>query len=435
MALGLIIALIVLVLLTVPVGAIVVVMGMMLAEVSGRSRFIGVIGEIFWEQGNGFILLSVPLFILLGEIMLRSGIATRMYSAVAKWTSWLPGGLMHANIGASALFAATSGSSVATVATIGTVAYPEIKKRGYHEGIFLGSLAAGGTLGILIPPSVAMIIYGVMTNTSVPDLYLAGIIPGIVLALMFSIMILGLCLLRPSWGGEQVSASWGARLRALVDLAPPMAVFGAVVGSIYTGLATPTEAASLGVCVALGLAALFRTLTLKMLLLAFERTMLTSAMILFIVYASLFFNFILGFSGITQQLLSGFSKLALSPALTLTVLVIFYLVLGMFVETLSMILLTLPIVFPIVMNLHVPGYSDVWFGIIIVILMEMALITPPVGLNLFVAQGIRTGGGSFSDIALGSLPFVIPMLGLVFILMLFPQLAIWLPDLVKARPG
>lgn len=426
MALTIIAILVILVLMAVPVAAVLGVLAVVLAEMTS-SRLLGAMGNIYWQQSNSFLLISVPLFIMLGEIMLRSGIAGRMYDAVAQWMSWLPGGLMHANIGASALFAATSGSSVATIATIGTVAYPEIERRGYHEGIFLGSLAAGGTLGILIPPSIAMIIYGVMTKTSVPALYLAGIVPGLGLAFLFSVAAFTLCLYRRDWDGAKVPTNWNARLRSLPDLLAPILVFGAVVGSIYAGLATPTEAASLGVCTALVISAFNGSLTISMLLAVFERTMLTTAMIMLIVLASLFLNFVVAFLGVAQAMLDFFGEMNLPPLVVMLVLIAFYLLLGMFMETLSMMLLTLPIVFPIVMGLKVAGYSDVWFGVVLTLLMELALITPPIGLNLFVAQGIRTRGGRFSDVAKGSIPFMVPMLLLIFALLFIPGIATWLP--------
>ncbi|WP_417725149.1 TRAP transporter large permease [Salipiger sp.] len=418
-----------LVLFAVPVATVLSVLAVVMAEATSRGRLLNAMGDIYWEQSIGFIMISVPLFILLGEIMLRSGIAGRMYNSVAQWISWLPGGLMHANIGSSALFAATSGSSVATIATIGTVAYPEIERRKYHEGIFLGSLAAGGTLGILIPPSIGLILFGVMTNTSIPELYLAGIVPGIALAMLFSVTALCLCLYRPAWSGERVRTSWRARFSSLPDLLGPAIIFGAVVGSIYGGIATPTEAASLGVCTALVLAALYGQLSLRMLLAAFERTMITTGMILLIVYAALFLNFVIGFMGVTDAMLGFMTGLGLSPVQVMFLLVAFYLVIGMFMETLSMMLLTLPIVFPVVMSLGVTGYSDVWFGIVLTLLMELALITPPIGMNLFVAQGLRTNGGPFGDVAIGTLPFLIPMLGLIVVLIFMPSVATWLPDL------
>ena len=198
-------------------------------------------GEIAWGTSNNFLLVAIPFFVLLGEILLRSGMAERMYNALVLWVPWLPGGLMHSNIAACAMFAATSGSSVATAATIGTVALGEVEKRGYSERLFLGTIAAGGTLGILIPPSINMIVYGVLTDTSIPKLYLAGFIPGIVLAGLFSLTVLVICLIRPALGGKPTPTSWAQRIAALPDLLPPLIIFLAVIGSIYAGWATATE--------------------------------------------------------------------------------------------------------------------------------------------------------------------------------------------------
>lgn len=426
---AILIALLVLIAAAVPVAAVMGVLGIAFSELNGASRLIRGIGDIFWESGTNFLLMSAPLFILLGEIVLRSGIASRMYNSVAKWITWLPGGLMHANIGACTLFAATSGSSVATTATIGTVAYPEIERRGYNERLFLGSLAAGGTLGILIPPSVAMVLYGVLTRTSVPELYLAGVVPGLALAALFMLSIVIACVIRPEWGGRKVETSWSDRISSLPQLIGPALLFASVVGSIYAGIATPTEAASVGVCMAIVLAAFYKTLSVKMLLESFENTMRTTAMVLLIVFFALFLNFVFGFLGVTRSMLDFISVLQLTPLQTILVIVAFYLVLGMFMETLSMMLITVPIVFPIVMGLKVPEYSDVWFGILMVLLMEAALITPPVGMNLFVAQSIRTRGGSFNDLAIGMIPFLAAMVLMLFLLVFFPGIATWLPNL------
>jgi len=251
--------------LSIPVGAALGVLGLVLDPLYSMLPLTRAIGEVAWSSSTDFLLVAIPLFILLGEILLRSGLADRMYSAMSLWLSWLPGGLMHANIGASALFAATSGSSVATAATVGTVALPQIEKKGYNESLFLGSLAAGGTLGILIPPSINLILYGVLTNTSVPKLYLAGILPGIVLAGLFMVAIAVACKVRPAWGGETIHASWGRRLASLMHLVPPLGIFLLVVGSIYAGIATPTEAAALGVVGALLLALFAGRLNVAML--------------------------------------------------------------------------------------------------------------------------------------------------------------------------
>jgi tripartite ATP-independent transporter DctM subunit len=305
------------------------------------------------------------------------------------------------------------------------VAYPEIEKRNYNESLFLGSLAAGGTIGILIPPSINLIIYGLLTDSSVPELYLAGIIPGIILSTLFMAVIILTCLFRPSWGGSPVKTAWAERIRTLPDLLPPILLFCAVVGSIYMGLATPTEAASLGVVFALIIAAVNRSLNFKMLRDAFEGTMRTTAMIMLIILAAVFLNFILGFMGVTQAIPQGIEALGLTPMETMLIIIVFYLLLGMFMETLSMMLTTVPVVFPIVMHM---GFDPIWFGIMITVLMETALITPPIGVNLYVVHGIRTRGGKFNDVSVGAAPFVIAMLVMIALLLIYPQVAVWLPE-------
>jgi C4-dicarboxylate transporter DctM subunit len=363
------------------------------------------------------------MFILLGEILLRSGVAERMYSAMVKWLSWLPGGLMHSNIGSCAIFAATSGSSVATAATVGTVALPLVNRHGYNERLFLGTLAAGGTLGILIPPSINIIIYAVLTDTSIPKLYLAAIVPGLGLAGLFMALIVAACLFRPAWGGEPIQTTWRERFASLPDLLPPLGIFLVVVGSIYAGIATPTEAASLGVIAALVLAAFFRRLSVKMLIEAFENTMRTTAMIMLIIIAAYFLNFVITAIGLTQMITDTVASLGLSKYQMLLAVVVFYLILGCFMETLSMMITTIPIVAPVMVAL---GFDPIWLGVVIVVLIEAALITPPVGLNLYVVQSLRTRG-SLNDVIIGSIPFVFSMLVLILLLALFPGLALWLP--------
>ncbi len=418
------ILLLVLIGLSIPVGAALGVLGLILDPLYSMLPLTRAVGELAWSTNNEFLMVAVPLFILLGEVLLRAGFAERMYSAMSLWLSWLPGGLMHANIGASTLFSATSGSSVATAATVGTVAIPQIKRYGYNEPLFLGSLAAGGTLGILIPPSINLVIYGVLTNSSVPKLYLAGIIPGFLMAGLFMLVIVASCIAKPSWGGHKIHASWGERFKSLIHLAPPLGIFFLVVGSIYAGLATPTEAAALGVLGALILAAWFRRLTWTMLRESVEGTMRSTAMIMLIVIGAAFLNFIMSATGLTDAITSSITGLGLSPGLMLLIIIIFYLVLGCFMETLSMMITTIPIVAPIMFAL---GYDPIWLGIIIIVLVEAALITPPVGLNLFVVQSLRKSG-SMSAVITGALPFVLAMFILLALLSFFPGLALWLPN-------
>jgi tripartite ATP-independent transporter DctM subunit len=419
------IVLLVLVGLSIPVGAALGVLGLVLDPAFSMLPLTRAIGELAWSTNNEFLLVAIPLFILLGEILLRAGFAERMYGAMSLWLSWLPGGLMHADIGASALFAATSGSSVATAATVGTVAIPQIKRHGYNEPLFLGSLAAGGTLGILIPPSINMVLYGVLTNTSVPKLYLAGIVPGLLLTALFMLTIILGCVIFPAWGGKRVLGSWSMRFTSLIHLAPPLGIFLLVVGSIYAGLATPTEAAALGVSGAMILAACFGRLSFAMLAEAIEGTMKSSAMILLIIIASAFLNFVMSATGITDVITSSISGLGFSTAVMILVVVVFYLILGCFMESLSMMITTIPIVAPIMFAL---GFDPIWTGILIIVLVEAALITPPVGLNLFVVHSLRKSG-SMGPVIIGSLPFVGAMAVLLVLLSLFPSIALFLPGL------
>ena len=411
--------------LAVPVAAVLGLLGLALSAIYSKLPLTLAIGELSWATSNNFLLVAIPFFVLLGEILLRSGIAERMYNALVQWIPWLPGGLMHANIAACAMFAATSGSSVATAATIGTVAMGEIKKHNYSERLFLGTIAAGGTLGILIPPSINMIVYGVLTDSSIPKLYLAGIIPGLILAGLFSLTVLVICLVRPDLGGKRTTANWAQRIHALPDLIPPLVIFLAVIGSIYAGWATATESAALGVIAALGIAAWHGKLSVRMLLQAFEGAMRTTAMIMAILIAAYFLNFVIASIGLTTQINRFITGLGLTPAQLFVAVVIFYLILGMFMETLSMMVATVPIITPIMVN---AGYDPIWFGILIVILMEAAMITPPVGINLYVVQGLRQRG-KIDDVIIGASPFVVTMIVMIAALWLWPSLALWLPQM------
>jgi C4-dicarboxylate transporter, DctM subunit len=417
--------LVALIALSVPVAATLGWLGLSLQYLESPMPLYRAMGDIFWQNGTDFLLVAIPMFILLGEILLRSGIAEKMYDGMSHWLGWLPGGLMHSNIGSSALFAATSGSSVATAATIGTVAMTQVEKRGYNERLFLGTIAAGGTLGILIPPSINLILYGVLTDTSVPELYLAGFIPGMLLAGLFMVAVIVACIFRKSWGGENIRSSFSEKIQSLPGLLPPLGIFLVVVGSIYAGLATPTEAASLGVLVAFILAFFNGTLSLEMVRQAVEGTMRTTAMIMLIILAAVFLNFVLSVVGLTQLLSDFILGLNWTPFQTMLMIICFYILIGCFMETLSMLLTTAPLITPIVISL---GYDPVWFGILLMVLLETALITPPIGINLYVVQGVRKKG-AMTDVMIGVLPFVVSMFVMVGFLLAFPQIALWLPSL------
>ena len=411
--------------LSVPVAAALGVLGLFLEWKYSIMPLHLALGEIVWQNAIEYVLVAIPLFIMLGEILLRAGIAERMYTAMVQWLSWLPGGTMHSNIGSCAIFAASSGSSVATAATVGTVAYPEVARRGYNEPLFLGTLAAGGTLGILIPPSINLIIYGLLTDTSVPQLYLAGFIPGVVLASLFMLTVLIAVLFKPEWGGSAVETSWDQRWASLPHLLPPLGIFVVVVGSIYAGFATPTEAASVGVCAALILAACFKSLNWTMLREAIEGTLRTTAMVMLIIFAALFLNFVLAAVGMTGKLLALIEGLGVTPMQTLWVVIAFYIIVGCFMETLSMLITTTPLIAPILIGM---GFDPVWLGILITILLETALITPPGGVNLYIVHGVRDHG-TMNDVIIGASPFVITMFVMIGILVLFPDIALFLPEL------
>lgn len=382
-------------------------------------------GNTMWGALNDFILTCIPLFILLGEILVRAGVTDRMYRSLAGWLSRLPGGLLHTNIVSCSIFAAISGSSVATAATIGTVALPALEQRKYDEKLVLGSIAAGGTLGILIPPSINMIVYGAITNTSIGKLFIAGIVPGLLLAAMFMIAIVLFCVIRPSLAGVKEDVPpLSQRLRALGDLIPPGLVFFVVMGGIYMGWATPTEAAAIGVVMSLLVAAWYRKLSFAMLHASFLAATRTTAMVLLIILGAFFLNYVVGILGVPQAVSAYVAELGATPLETIWILVILYIILGCFLETLSMMIATVPVIVPLVVSL---GFDPVWFGIFLVLMMELSLITPPVGMNLYVVQGIR-GKGSIVDVIRGSLPFVVIMLILLALIIYFPGIALWLPS-------
>lgn len=406
--------------LAVPVASGLFILGLILSALYSFFPLHYAVGEIAWNTSTDSLLVAIPLFVLLGEIFLRSGIAERMYAGLVNWLSWLPGGVMHSNIGATALFSATSGSSVATAATVSTVALPQMEQFGYNKKLFLGTLTAGGTLGILIPPSINLIIYGALTGVSVPKLYLAAIIPGFLLAALFSLMVFLGCLMRPEMGGIRPDTNWDKRLKSLPHLLPPIVVFVAVIGSIYSGLATPTESASIGVFCALILAAVYRMLTFGMLKECFFGTMRVTSMIMFIVVSAYFLNFVLSSIGMTESLGRFVTSLDMSPLSTLLVIIAVYVVIGCIMDTLTIMIATIPIVVPVIVAI---GYDPLWFGVLLMVLIEMALITPPVGMNLYVVQSARRGG-PISDVMLGSLPFVGVMFVMILLLIMFPQMVV-----------
>jgi tripartite ATP-independent transporter DctM subunit len=371
-----------------------------------------------------YVLLSIPLYILLGEILVRSGSTDRLYRSLADWLNILPGGLLHTNIGASAVFSAVSGSSVATAATISTVALPSFRKRRYDTRLVLGSIAAGASLGNLIPPGIALIVYGAMTNTSVGQLYAAAVIPGIVMTVLFMGTIIMIALVKPDLVRQkEVADPLRERLKRLVDLLPPLVIFGIIMGSIYTGWATVTESAALAVVVALPIAALYGRLSIRMLHECFIATANLTAMSLLILAVAFYLNFVMGLLGVTPALGAFATSIGASPLELMIVLAVFYLVLGIFFETLPMLVGTVPVVFPVIVA---AGIDPVWFGVFIVLMCEISLISPPVGMTLYVIQAVRREG-TIAEVFQGTVPFFIAMVVMTALLIGFPEMALWLP--------
>lgn len=384
-------------------------------------------GGMIWGTLNNFLLVAIPLFVFMGEILVRGNITEKMYRALAGWLQPLPGGLLHTNIAASTIFASISGSSVATAATIGTVAFPTFRAENYKESWVAGTVASGATLGILIPPSVNLIIYGAITNTSIGKLFTAGILPGLLLAVFFAGIIIICSVIDPKIGGPRRKlAPWSERKARLKDLLPPLFIFFIVMGSIYGGWATPTEAAAVGVVAALILVGINGNLKWTMLREALLSTVTITSMTLLVLVAAFYLNFVLGVLGVPAQI-SGFAaSVDLSPWMMLILLVVIYLILGCFLDALAMMIATIPIVWPIVSHL---GYDSVWFGIFLVLMCELALITPPVGMNLYIVQSVR-GRGTIGTVIQGVMPFIGCILLMTALICIAPGLVNWLPNIM-----
>ncbi|MDE0304948.1 MAG: TRAP transporter large permease [Albidovulum sp.] len=419
-----------LMLLSLPVAFAILAVGAVGGYLAYGMPLVQMTGGVIWGSLNNSTMLAIPLFMLLGELLLRSGLADRMYDALAVWLGRLPGGLLHTNIATCTLFSATSGSSVATAATVGTIALPSLNARGYPVRMSLGSLAAGGTLGILIPPSINLLVYGSLANVSIGKLFMAGVLPGISLSLAFSTYIFFAYQGKSTTGGAAF-IPLRERLLLLRHLVPPLVIFGVVMGSIYGGLATPTESAALGVTIALVIIGLNGRLTMPLLATSSYRAARTTGMVVLVLICALLLNVTLSMVGATQAVTRWVATLGVNQYGLLLVLMLFYLVLGMFMDAMSMLVLTVPIAVPVVVAV---GVDPIWFGIFIVLMCEIALITPPVGMNLFVVQGVRKDGGNFSDVAWGSFPFALIMLAASALFILWPDPVLWLPELMSARP-
>ena len=389
------------------------------------SRPVGdAMATTIWGTASSWTLTALPLFVWMGEILFRTKLSENLFKGLSPWMQKLPGGLIHVNVVGCALFAAISGSSAATVATVGKMSIPELRKRNYPEKILLGSLAGSGTLGLLIPPSIILIIYGVAVQESIAKLFIAGIIPGIMIALIFmSYVIIWSLINKKEMPKILEEYSFLEKIKSSKQLLPVILLISAVIGSIYTGVATATEAASLGVVGALILSYFQKSLTLE----TFKSSLLgatkTSCMIAFILAGSTFLSLAMGFTGLPRNLAIWIQGMELSPYVLILVLMIFYIILGMFLDGISAVVLTMAIIEPMIRQ---AGFDMIWFGIFLVIVVEMAQITPPVGFNLFVLQGMANKDMGY--IARSAFPLFLLMVLAVILVVIFPEIALWMPE-------
>ncbi len=379
-----------------------------------------------WGEQSSWTLTALPLFIWMGEILFRTKLSETLFRGLAPALKGLPGSLLHVNIGASAVFAAISGSSAATVATVGKMSIPELRRRNYPESMIIGTLSGAGTLGLLIPPSISMIIFGVTVNESISKLFMAAMIPGICLALFFMAYVAIWSILNKKTFKPDLTFETTHLARRLLDLLPVLFLIGAVIGSIYTGVATATEAAALGVLGAFILSYFQGGLTWQNVQESIMGSVRTTAMIMFILMGAGFLSLAMGFTGIPKALAEGISAWDPSPMMLILILTIFYIILGCFLDGLSSIVLTMAVIEPMI---RAAGFDMLWFGVFVMIVVEMAQITPPIGFNLFVLQGMT--GKDIGFISKASFPMFCVMCVFIVVLVMFPGLALWLPNVLS----
>ena len=389
----------------------------------GGSMRLGV-QAVFNVLGE-FTLTSIPLFILLGDVLVASGLAGGIYKALSPLFARLRGGLLHTNIAVCTVFGAVSGSSMSVSAAVGSVAYPELSQRGYDRRLVVGSLAGGGTLGLLIPPSLSLLIYGALTDTSIGKLFLAGVLPGLMMAALFMLYIEFTVRRQPSLAPQEPRMPWGETLRATMAVWPILVLILAVLGSLFAGIATPTESAAVGVAAAVLLGFTMGDLTWPKLAKTFLSSASTFAVIALVFMGAVILAQSISLMQLPQKMLETISGVGMSPLVLLVVIVFIYLLLGMIFDGLSMMVMTLPVVFPLLTGL---GYDAVWLGVVITIMIEVGMLTPPVGMNLFVLVGIAQGKVTLAEAAMGALPFWVLLMVGVAILTVLPGIATWLPS-------
>jgi C4-dicarboxylate transporter, DctM subunit len=391
------------------------------------SRPVGdAMATVIWSASSSWTLTALPVFIWMGEILFRTKLSEYLFRGLTPWLQPLPGGMLHVNVAGSALFAAICGSSAATVLTVGKMAVPELLRRNYPPNMVIGTLAGAGTLGLLIPPSIILIIYGVSVNESIAKLFIAGILPGILLASLFMGYIAAWDFLSGHSRHEREVHSWRERFAALRLILPILLLIAAVMGSIYWGYATATEAAVVGVAGALVISWSQGALSWDTFVASLLGATRTSAMIAFILAGSTFLTLAMGFTGLPRAVAVYIASLDLSPAMLIAALTVFYIVLGCFLDGISAIVLTMAVIEPIA---RTAGFDMIWFGIFLTLVVEIAQITPPVGFNLFVLQGMT--GRDMDFIAWAAFPMFLLMLVAVVILAVFPEIATFLPDRMR----
>lgn len=408
------------------IAAVLGVLGVLIGLMFSDRPWWAFMGQTLWTPTSNYVLVAVPLFLLMGEILLRSGLSERLYRALNVWLNRLPGGLLHTNIASCAVFSAISGSSVATAATMGSVALPFFQGTAYNQRMVLGSLAAGGALGNLIPPGITFILYGLMTETSVGALYIAALLPAALVTGLFLLVIFIHGLRNPM--PKPPKLPLGVKLRALTDLVPTVLLILLVLGSIYGGFATATEAAALGVVGAAFFALLEGKLSFRMINSAAEATARNTALLGLILFGAYLLNYLLTTINVPQALSGMIAGLPLPPWAIMLCIIGLYIALGTFMEGFSMIITTVPVIFPIVIAL---GYDPIWFGVIVTMLVEIAQISPPDGTVMYVLQGMRRDRGPITDVFAGVMPFLAVYLLAVGLLMIWPEIATWLPKVMQ----
>lgn len=410
---------------TVWVGVSLFIVGIISIILFTNNPPLTILSNILWNNTNSATMMALPLFILMGEILVRSRLSENLFKGLAPWMSFLPGRLLHVNIIASSLFSAVSGSSAATTATVGKIALPELLKRNYSRSLSIGSLAGAGTLGFLIPPSMMMIVYGIVAEVSIGKLFIAGIIPGIILAVGFSGYIMIRCLINPSLAVKGEEYTWEDRFKALPNLLPIILLIILVLGSIYTGWATPTEAASVGVLGSFIIALFSRSLNGKVFKEIILGSVKTSTMIMLIVCGASYLSVTVGYLNIPSQLTQFISDLGLSGYQLIIILSIMYIILGMMLDGFSLIVMSLPLALPLIVA---AGFDPLWFGIYLILMIEVAQITPPVGFNLFVINGLVKD--DVLKIAYYSIPSFIIILLAIALITVYPEIILWLPEMM-----